>query len=46
MCETLPYYRAFQSGPYSKANTGFGMLLDRDSGARPYMDEEVVITRA
>ena len=46
LCETLPYYRAFQSGAYTNDGLGYGFLLDKDCGERAYMDEEVVITRA
>ncbi len=46
LCETLPYYRAFQSGAYTVDGLGYGFLLDKDCGERAYMDEEVVITRA
>ncbi|KAL9119086.1 MAG: hypothetical protein Q9187_004357, partial [Circinaria calcarea] len=46
LCDSLPYYHAFQSGAYTQKEVGWGMLLGRDAGARPYMDEEVVITRA
>ena len=46
LCETLPYYRAFQSGAYTNGGIAYGFLLDRDCGERAYMDEEVVITRA
>lgn len=47
LCEALPYYRAYQSGAYTFGNLAYGFLLDKDSsGARSYMDEEIVITRA
>ena len=47
LCDSLPYYRAFQSGAYTSKGLAHGFLLDRDSGDnRAYMDEEVVITRA
>ncbi len=46
LCETLPYYRAYQSGAYTTDGLGYGFLLDKDCGERAYMDEEVVITRA
>ena len=46
LCETLPYYRAYQSGAYTTEGLGYGFLLDKDCGERAYMDEEVVITRA
>lgn len=46
LCETLPYYRAYQSGAYTTEGLAFGFLLDKDCGERAYMDEEIVITRA
>lgn len=46
LCETLPYYRAYQSGAYTTEGLAFGFLLDKDCGERAYMDEDIVITRA
>ena len=45
LCETLPYYRSYQSGAYMNGGIAYGFLLDRDCGERAYMDEQVVITR-
>ena len=46
LCETLPYYRAYQSGAYTTEGLALGFLLDKDCGERAYMDEQVVITRS
>ncbi|MCJ1307612.1 hypothetical protein MMC25_001259 [Agyrium rufum] len=46
MCETLPYYRAYESGIYATGGIAYGFLLDRDYSFLPHMDHEVVITRA
>lgn len=46
LCSALPYYRAYQSGAYTSKNIAYGILIDKDSGARSHMDEEVIITRA
>lgn len=45
MCESVGYYRAYQSGGYTLHGVGYGFLVDKDAGERSYMDEEVVITR-
>ncbi|KAH0544635.1 hypothetical protein FGG08_001285 [Glutinoglossum americanum] len=46
LCETLIYYRAYQSGAYTHDDLSFGFLVDKQCGERDYMDNEVVITRA
>ncbi|KAE8383316.1 hypothetical protein BDV26DRAFT_287818 [Aspergillus bertholletiae] len=43
--DTLPWFRAVQGGIYHKDGLAWGALIDRDSGERSYIDEEVVITR-
>ena len=45
LCETLPYYRSYQSSAYVKNGLAYALLVDRDCGSRDYMDGEVVITR-
>ncbi len=45
LCDALPWFRSFQGGCYYVAGYCWGFLLDADCGARPYMDDEVVITR-
>ncbi|MCJ1433561.1 hypothetical protein MMC27_002924 [Xylographa pallens] len=46
LCETLPYYRAFNSGAYTSGGLAHGFLLNLDSTAGSLMNEEIVITRA
>ncbi|MCJ1232791.1 hypothetical protein MMC14_000745 [Varicellaria rhodocarpa] len=46
LCDTLPYFRSFQSAAYTTRGVAFGFLLDGDNGERPYLDNEVAITRA
>ncbi|KAI4175362.1 MAG: hypothetical protein LQ343_001737 [Gyalolechia ehrenbergii] len=46
MCETLDYFRQYQGG--IQTNDGFirGSLLAHDNGDRPYVDDELILTRA
>ncbi|KAI9779951.1 MAG: hypothetical protein M1839_007107 [Geoglossum umbratile] len=46
LCETLVYYRAYQSGAYTHDELSFGFLVDKQCGERDHMDDEIVITRA
>ncbi|MCJ1400048.1 hypothetical protein MMC11_003251 [Xylographa trunciseda] len=46
LCETLPYYRAYNSGAHTSGGLAHGFLLSSDHTERSFMDEEVVITRA
>ncbi|KAK7536864.1 uncharacterized protein J3D65DRAFT_553080, partial [Phyllosticta citribraziliensis] len=46
LCETLPYYHAYQSGGYVTGGFAYGFMVDKESSARDYMDSEVLITRA
>ncbi|KAI9715076.1 MAG: hypothetical protein M1812_006194 [Candelaria pacifica] len=46
LCESLPYYRGYQSGGYSYGGLIYGFLLDKECHSRDYMDATVVITRA
>lgn len=45
LCEALPYYRAYQSGPYHTDGVCRGSLLDKAGGDRDYLGAEVAITR-
>lgn len=45
LCDALPWFRAVQGGAYSDRGLCFGCLLDADSGLRPYVDDEIIITR-
>ena len=46
LCETLPYYRAFQSGEYSSQGLSRGFLYSNNAFERDYMDASVTISRA
>ncbi|KAL8936745.1 MAG: hypothetical protein Q9211_004039 [Gyalolechia sp. 1 TL-2023] len=46
LCETVDYFRQYQGG--IQTNDGFirGSLLAHDNGQRPYIDDELILTRA
>jgi hypothetical protein len=44
LCETLPYYKAYQGSAYTKNHTVFGILIDKEVEDRDKFDEEVIIT--
>ena len=46
LCETLPYYRAYQSGAYTTTGKVHALMLSVDSSERRYLDGEIVIARA
>ncbi|KAI4931669.1 hypothetical protein J4E85_004264 [Alternaria conjuncta] len=46
ICETLHYYRAYQSACYSTGGFARGFMFDKVAHARDYMDTNVVISRA
>ncbi|KAI5791861.1 hypothetical protein EDC01DRAFT_97726 [Geopyxis carbonaria] len=46
LCETLPYYRAYQSGAYAHDGLVYGYLVDGSGSPRDYMDERIVISHA
>ncbi|KAI9711536.1 MAG: hypothetical protein M1820_002100 [Bogoriella megaspora] len=46
LCETLPYYRAYQSGGYCSNGIAYAFMFDKESHPRDYMDSDVVIGRA
>ena len=51
LCESLPYYQAYQSSTYNWGTSGgfagyvYGFLLDNDNDEHGFLDEKVVITR-
>ncbi len=45
LCETLPWYRAYQSGPYTNGGIAYGILCDKEVGERDYFGDQVIITR-
>ncbi|KAG9186187.1 hypothetical protein G6011_02743 [Alternaria panax] len=46
LCETLRYYRAYQSACYSTGGFARGFMFDKVAHNRDYMDSNVVISRA
>ena len=46
LCETLPYYRAYQSGAYVTRGFCLALLVDKQCGERDLISEDVVIARA
>lgn len=46
ICETLHYYRAYQSACYSTGGFARGFMFDKVAHARDYVDSNVVISRA
>ncbi|RYO09453.1 hypothetical protein AA0119_g1011 [Alternaria tenuissima] len=46
LCETLHYYRAYQSACYSTGGFARGFMFDKVAHNRDYMDSNVVLSRA
>lgn len=46
LCESLPYYHAYQSGVYATRGLAYGFLLSNDCTGKVYIDDEIVIARA
>jgi hypothetical protein len=45
LCETLPYYKAYQSGAYITDGIVRALMCDKEVGPRDKFDEEIIITR-
>src|SRR6266536_2981833 len=45
LCETLPYYRAYQSGAYTSDGVVCGFLCDKEVGVRDKFDDQIMIAR-
>lgn len=45
LCESVPYYHAYNSSAYTKGGFVIGVLLDEDLGDCGYLDEEIVMFR-
>lgn len=45
LCETLPYFRAFQSAAYLQNGLCLALLVDRQGSDRDAITDNVVITR-
>ncbi|KAL7266780.1 hypothetical protein RUND412_010657 [Rhizina undulata] len=46
LCETLPYFRSYQSGCYHQHGLIFGYLLDGFGAPRDYIDGRVIVAHA
>jgi hypothetical protein len=46
LCETLHYFRSYQSACYATGGFARGFMFDKVAHARDYMDGDVVISRA
>ena len=44
LCETLPYYVAYQSGAYTTSGIVMGQLIDMEVDRRDKFDEQIIIT--
>jgi hypothetical protein len=44
LCETLPYYNAYQSGAYTQDGIARSILIDKEVSIRDKFNDEVVIT--
>ncbi|QKX61042.1 uncharacterized protein TRUGW13939_08188 [Talaromyces rugulosus] len=45
LCDTLSWFRSTQGGCYQSNKVCLGVLLDKDSGSRAHIDDEIIITR-
>ena len=43
LCESLPYYRAYQSSAYINGGRVYGVMLDYAEDSSAYMDEEIIV---
>ncbi|KAH7044033.1 hypothetical protein B0J12DRAFT_577991, partial [Macrophomina phaseolina] len=46
LCESLPYYRSYQSAGYCTAGFARSFMFDQEGSPRDYIDSEVVIARS
>ncbi|KUJ09311.1 uncharacterized protein LY89DRAFT_598097 [Mollisia scopiformis] len=44
LCETLPAYRAYQSGAYTSEGILYGFLVDAEVGTLDKFDDQIIIT--
>lgn len=44
LCETLPYYNAYQSGAYTQDGIARAILIDKEVSIRDIFDDEIIIT--
>ncbi|KAL1614070.1 hypothetical protein SLS54_010066 [Diplodia seriata] len=46
LCESLPYFRAYQGAGYCTGGFAFSFMFDKQGCSRDYMDSDVVIARS
>ncbi|KAK8230812.1 hypothetical protein HDK90DRAFT_332907 [Phyllosticta capitalensis] len=46
LCETLPYFNAYQGAGYTSGGFAYAFMVDSHSSPRDYLDADVLITRA
>jgi hypothetical protein len=44
ICETLPYYNAYQGGAYRSEGVLYGFLTDKEVGPRDQFTDQILIT--
>ena len=44
LCETVPYYKAYQGSAYTNHGIVFALLIDKETSLRDKFEEEVIIT--
>ncbi|KAF4628654.1 hypothetical protein G7Y89_g9496 [Cudoniella acicularis] len=45
LCETLPYYKAYQSAAYTSEGVVYGFMCDKEVGVRDRFDDQILISR-
>jgi hypothetical protein len=45
ICETLPYYNAYQSGAYTHDRRVYGFMCDKEVGDRDVFTDQIMIAR-
>ncbi|PBP16630.1 hypothetical protein BUE80_DR012643 [Diplocarpon rosae] len=43
LCETLPWYKAYQAGAYTHNGVAYGLMWDSKSAARDLFDDHIII---
>lgn len=46
LCETLPYFRAYNAAMYATGGFAYGFMFDKEASCRDYTDSNVIISRA
>jgi len=45
LCETLPYYRAYESAAYTKNGILYAFMIDREVGIRDKFTDQIIISK-